>query len=39
MIHEVHNLRMLCGEVTQVQAMTSQATRGFEVEVSAPIEF
>lgn len=37
MIHEVHNLRMLCGEVTQVQAMTSQATRGFEVEDTASI--
>jgi predicted dehydrogenase len=32
MVHEVHNLRMLCGEITQVQAMASQAVRGFAVE-------
>ncbi len=32
MIHEVHNLRMLCGEVTEVQALSSQAVRGFPVE-------
>ena len=32
MIHEVHNLRMLCGEIVAVQAFSSNATRGFEVE-------
>ena len=31
MIHEVHNLRMLCGEIAAVQAFTSHATRGFAV--------
>lgn len=32
MIHEVHNLRMLCGEIAAVQAFASNATRGFAVE-------
>jgi predicted dehydrogenase len=32
MIHEVHNLRMLCGEVTEVQALSSHAVRGLPVE-------
>jgi predicted dehydrogenase len=32
MIHEVHNLRMLCGEIVAVQAFKSNATRGFPVE-------
>ncbi len=32
MIHEVGNLRYLCGEITEVQAMPSSARRGFEVE-------
>jgi predicted dehydrogenase len=32
MIHEVHNLRMLCGEVIEVQALSSQAVRGLPVE-------
>jgi predicted dehydrogenase len=32
MIHEVHNLRMLCGEILAVQAFTSNAVRGFAVE-------
>ncbi|MEO7937315.1 MAG: Gfo/Idh/MocA family oxidoreductase [Burkholderiaceae bacterium] len=32
MIHEVHNLRMLCGEITAVQAFASRAVRGFPVE-------
>ena len=32
MIHEVHNLRMLCGEIVAVQAMASNARRGFAVE-------
>jgi len=37
MIHEVHNLRMLCGEIVAVQAFTSHATRGFPVEDTAAI--
>lgn len=37
MIHEIHNLRMLCGEVVHVQAMTGHHTRGFEVEDTASI--
>ena len=32
MIHEVHNLRLLCGEIVAVQAFASHATRGFAVE-------
>ena len=32
MIHEVHNLRMLCGEIVAVQAFKSNATRNFPVE-------
>jgi predicted dehydrogenase len=32
MIHEVHNLRMLCGEIVAVQAIASHATRRFPVE-------
>lgn len=37
MIHEVHNLRMLCGEITAVQAFASNATRGFPVEDTVAI--
>jgi predicted dehydrogenase len=37
MIHEVHNLRMLCGEIAQVQALTSHAARGFAVEDTVAI--
>ncbi|HEX5590966.1 MAG TPA: Gfo/Idh/MocA family oxidoreductase [Candidatus Limnocylindrales bacterium] len=37
MIHEVHSLRMLCGEIVAVQAFASNAVRGFEVEDSAAI--
>ena len=37
MIHEVHSLRMLCGEIVAVQAFASRAVRGFEVEDSATI--
>mgnify|MGYP000352512820 CR=1 FL=1 len=39
LIHEIHNLRMLCGEIEQVQAMSSHAVRGFEVEDTAAINF
>jgi predicted dehydrogenase len=38
MIHEVHNLRILCGEIVAVQAFTSNATRGFAVEDTAAIK-
>ncbi len=37
MIHEVHNLRMLCGEIVAVQAFTSHAVRGFAVEDTVSI--
>ncbi len=37
MIHEVHNLRMLCGDIVAVQAFTSHAVRGFAVEDTVAI--
>ena len=37
MIHEVHNLRMLCGDIVAVQAFGSNATRGFSVEDTVAI--
>ena len=37
MIHEVHNLRMLCGDIDAVQAFSSHATRGFPVEDTVAI--
>jgi predicted dehydrogenase len=37
MIHEVHNLRILCGEISAVQAFKSHAVRGFEVEDTVAI--
>jgi predicted dehydrogenase len=37
MIHEVHNLRMLCGEIVAVQAIASSALRGFPVEDTVAI--
>lgn len=37
MIHEVHNLRILCGEIAAVQAIASNATRSFEVEDTVAI--
>ena len=37
MIHEVHNLRMLAGEIVAVQAFASTATRGFPVEDTVAI--
>ncbi|MCB2008404.1 MAG: gfo/Idh/MocA family oxidoreductase, partial [Rhodoferax sp.] len=37
MIHEVHNLRMLCGEIVAVQALASHAVRGFAVEDTVSI--
>lgn len=37
MIHEVHNLRMLCGDIVAVQAFGSNAIRGFAVEDTVAI--
>lgn len=37
LIHEIGNLRSLCGEITAVQAQASNATRGFAVEDSVAI--
>jgi predicted dehydrogenase len=37
MIHEVHNLRMLCGDIVSVQAITSHAVRQFPVEDTVAI--
>jgi predicted dehydrogenase len=37
MIHEVHNLRMLAGEIVAVQAFSSHAVRGFPVEDTVSI--
>ena len=37
MIHEIGNLRALCGEIAAVQAFSSNARRGFEVEDTVAI--
>ena len=37
MVHEIGNLRALAGEIVEVQAMASAATRGFAVEDTAAI--
>ena len=37
MIHEVHNLRMLCGDIAAVQAFSSNAVREFPVEDTVAI--
>ena len=37
MIHEVHNLRILCGEIVAVQAFASHAAREFAVEDTVAI--
>ncbi len=37
MIHEVHNLRMLCGDIVAVQAIASHAVRAFPVEDTVAI--
>ncbi len=39
MIHEVHNLRLLCGEIVAVQAFVSNSVRNFAVEDTASITF
>ena len=35
LIHEIDQLRFICGEITQVQAISSNAVRGFAVEDTA----
>jgi predicted dehydrogenase len=37
LIHEIGNLRMLCGEIVAVQALASSAIRGFPVEDTVAI--
>jgi predicted dehydrogenase len=39
LIHDVDNLRFICGEIAEVQAMSSNAIRGFGVEDSAAVTF
>jgi predicted dehydrogenase len=39
LIHEIGNLRSLCGEITAVQAMSSAAVRQFPVEDTVVINF
>jgi len=39
LIHEIHNLRMLCGEILAVQAFASHAVRQFAVEDTVAINF
>ncbi|GAB3275128.1 hypothetical protein GCM10027563_01550 [Parasphingorhabdus pacifica] len=37
LIHDIDNLRALCGEITRVQAVSSNRTRGFDVEDTVAI--
>ncbi len=39
LIHDIDNLRFICGEIDAVQALTSSATRGFPVEDTAALSF
>jgi predicted dehydrogenase len=36
-IHDIDDLRFICGEIVEVRALASNATRGFEVEDAAAI--
>ena len=37
LVHDIDNLRFICGEITQVQALTSNRARGFAVEDTAAL--
>ncbi|WP_234682181.1 Gfo/Idh/MocA family protein [Bradyrhizobium monzae] len=37
LIHDIDNLRFVCGEITEVQALTSNMVRGFAVEDTAAL--
>ncbi len=37
LIHEIDMLRFICGEITEVMALSSNAVRGFDVEDSASV--
>ena len=37
LIHDIDNLRFICGEITEVQALTSNRVRGFAVEDTAAL--
>ncbi len=39
LIHDIDNLRFICGEIDAVQALTSNAARGFPVEDTAALSF